>query len=335
MTRFLREDDICNVHYTYEKGRPKIQTIESFHAELFALGFIRIHDPIISQRSRPTGYELNALLIRTLRSVNIMESVKLTESFLKIGENNANALRNIMEMHLSCKDRTLDCLCPLRSVKLLALERSIQHQRSKYPGDDVDIRSKCHLFSMLSRVSELGTVQSKRNEIYRNLLQEANDIEAPLHSTDFTQVNAIFKSLFEKWDTFKSNIERDWRNVRLNNETVSMQANIKHYFKESGNLVPTDQALLESKKLIDACQHRLNLLDSDNRTNKIEEMMLTARNIIKDRLVSFKRVTSISLKKTEEKLDGKSERYLKIIDLISNKTHNLFFDYDYTVSIRC
>lgn len=310
VTRYLREEDVQDVHYVYKKGHSKVQTIESFHAELLALRFIQIHSPIISQRTRPTSSELNGLLLKTLQSKNLMEIASVNQSHFEVRIHERDALQKFMSLHYERGDEAKDLLITLRSLELLILDQSIKHLKAKYPDGDTDIRSKCQEFVMYSRVDELDTIQRKRFDTYRSSLQKAHD--TPMHLHSISTLHGILPAFSKTWNTYINDMKLafdDWENGLLNNKMVSMKASIEYYFEESGDShIQIDHATQDCRKSIDATERRLDALQENDLVKTTEELMLQCQKHIKADLRQVDQLVPILKKLAQRALNEANER---------------------------
>lgn len=264
VTRYLREDDLFNVYYSYDNGRRKRQPIETFHIELIRLRFTVIHSPIISQRVRPTSSELNDMVVKVLQSTMSMDLIK--DKF-GIVDNETKSWIYMMNMHCDNQRKARQSLTELRCLELKITSKDLDSLNQQYPDIDIDCSAKCRDFLFFSRVTELETNQTNRLESLKNALHKADNTDIQCVDIDLTEFRDLYEDLHEKLDTFsKDMVKNDWT-IKENNKLALMQANIRKH----GVLFTANENYYRNS--LEAAKSNLEALKKNDAQQKIKSLV--------------------------------------------------------------
>lgn len=279
MTRHIEEKLVDCVHVarqTERRVRATNQTIKSFHAEISRLTFIRINDPIISQRTRPTVYDLNGLCINMLNTKDQVREMKLLNHF----EQKKAYKIAIVELQLKMEKKRMKVavlhLIKMHTVQGMILMKLIEELDEKYPNAHAGSGRRGSNFS--SSVEKFKTIYRSISNSYGSLLQltiqratnRSNSPTLPSHSTD---LDVLLAGFMDKFDAYKTSVMNNSKAKAHNvehNARVRMQSHLHRCIGKPPDEI--NQQLANFDTLFAAANSRVESLSTGNLVDNLKAL---------------------------------------------------------------
>lgn len=317
MTRHIEEKLVDFVYVARQTGRrerAKNQTIKSFHAEISRLKFIRINDPIISQRTRPTVYDLNRLCINMLNTKDQVRQMKLMKHFEQKMVDKIAIVEQLVKMEKEQMKVAKPYLIKMHTVQAMILKKLIDELDENYRNAHAGSARRGSNFS--SNVEKFKKIYRSLSKSYGSLLRsiirratKRSDSPTPSsHSNDLDNYLAVFMDKFEEYKTSVMNNSNAKAHNFEHNARVRMQSHLHRYFGKPADEI--NQQLANFDTLIAAANRRVESLSTGNLVNNLKAL----DNKIRADLTNKKEVAKTLIEKLkhmgENALDADIRRYL-------------------------
>lgn len=300
VTRCLRKDRIGFVFISCEGRKPRPQDIQSFHNQLNLLQFTRIDDVWISERSHPTGCDLNGTFINAMDLTASFDAIK-NSSFVGTLNNIRfdNELNIFMSVH---KRRGYDAkthLIELRTLEAAILMNEFDAMNSKNANDSHTARGTHREIDLLLKAQKFENLQRRHFEYYKNALQQISEADA---STDFmADINESINEFMVHWkkytDDMKSARKIQWdyeKDLQLNQMKLNQ-------------CIGSSESVQDCEKQINAAQNRILAMHqsvgyklSKRLADEISKEIEDRCRVVNDEMTKLKAIEQQTFKSTSE-----------------------------------
>lgn len=267
MTRYLHQEDVCNVYYGSRQNFGNKQPIELFHAYLNELHLIWINDPITSQRTRPTGIEMNQMLINALGYPSLLKDGNVRERH-ELYETKNQPLVELMTVLKDDLDEQRSFLSILPNPSCLALSsldwviltKKIAKLLTQNPHvlNYDGVSNNYDKYMLREYVDELEKVQQHHFDTYYQTFGKAHEIPIATDLIDLSELRNILNEFPATLKQYAVELEVDrkehWENEE-NNQLVAMRANLSDYFVDAVGVSAEAKAICQ--KAIDTVDGQL------------------------------------------------------------------------------
>lgn len=275
-------------------------TIEEFHAHLIPLHFLRIDDPVISQRTRPTSSDMNRMLVNGMNLNVALEDINIMLTLMNANEDTRNAALDIMGLELRACNEAKPHIIGYRKVEAALTTKFLNQTRERI--EDYDSREQREL-SLYMDVEVIDTIQSKRLIEYEKALREASEVIDRHQPIDMTMFKEHFDTFVTQWKTFmndKKMARKIFAGVEEYNASVAMKRNLHYYFNKTE---PIDKFIAICDKYIDAYKRGFNGIYQHAAWKRAQDMiqntpkkMEALSKKVNDEVTKLKRFEEDSLK---------------------------------------
>lgn len=258
VARYVSSDHIDSVEYVFGDETPyKKLSIELFHVQLARLRLLRIHDPIVSERTCPSSSDLNKLLVQTITTKIDLKDVQTKLMLAKNDDIECDAVLSILQMEHRNANKAKEYLIDQRTLEAAFLMKHIKDNRKKITEEGHEARAKSHEIKLHLHADQFETNQGKRFALLEKYLQKAHETQFHNDPSDLTEFNDQFNEFLTTWQKHSDDKEMARQiesQVQEYNDTVNMKKTIRHYFNHPMYTIAefTDT----SDKVIDAAERR-------------------------------------------------------------------------------
>lgn len=317
MTRHIEEklvDCVYVARQTERRERTTNQTIKSFHAEISRLTFIRINDPIISQRTRPTVYDLNGLCINMLNTKDQVRAMKLMKHFEQKLLDRITIVEPQMKMDKKRMTVAEPYLIKMHTAQAMILMKLIEELDEKYPNAHAGSGRRGSNFS--SSVEKFKDIYRSLSHSYESLLKLAvkratdrsNSPTPPNHSNYLDVHLTDFMDKFDGYKTSAMNNSKAKAHNVENNARVRMLSHLQHYIGKPEDEI--NQQLANFDKLIAAANRRVESLSTGNLVDNLKALDIKIRADLINQKEEAKTLIEKLKHIGENVLDAEIRRYL-------------------------
>lgn len=171
--------------------------INQFHAELAALQFIHIDDPIISQRTHPTVSDLTQIFIRGTNSNDQLVEVRTKASLNLLYVEQTQAYLELTQLYRTRMDLAKEQLKELRSVETAIAVQRLADLEALHPDDLIVDHDKWIAHNMHQHADLHEAMQLARFTFYRKFLGKASHETLPEKDPDTVDVMTEFSRRFD------------------------------------------------------------------------------------------------------------------------------------------
>lgn len=240
MSRRASKNRIDLVEYKFGTGKEKIKsrmTIADFHIQLNRLNLLRIHEPIISERSRPTSLDMNKMFVDALNIAAPLRQMNLKEFFGKSGQTARDAALDIMRMEMKKMADAKDYLIKYRTIEAALVMNGLNGIFWKFMNADFGARAKQRELSLYMEVEKYETIQTQRFLSQKEGLQKAYDWVSSVRCVpiNLTEFNGHFNTFLGNLETFmkEKEIAREIEaEVMEYNASRATKSTLQHYFNQ-------------------------------------------------------------------------------------------------------
>lgn len=300
----MSKNEIHLVEYTIEEGKDKFKSkmnIDSLHAELSRLKFLRIKEPIVSERTRPTNIELNQMYINAIHLKEALTCKNLFNSF-KITDHTAHdAVYDIMDMDMQRVNKAQEYLLPYRTTESALLIKGINENQSERSLLELfDDRNHKSELDLQLQVDNVKVLQRKRFESYQKALQTENETIRcdPIHLPEFSRHFDAFMTNWEKLVQDMKNSRDINAKIEAYHAILATQRNISSYFMQKE---PVTDHIAMCDKYIDCYQRGFEGIYGHIKYKKCQEFIENTVKKLKDRHDAVQKEIG-NLKQLEQRL---------------------------------
>lgn len=272
----MHHEDVRNVYYGFRPDLYDDQPIELFHLNLSENLLTWIDDPLVGQRTRPTGIEMNQMLVNAMGFPSLLKDGDVRECH-ELYETKNQQLVELMTILEKDTDAQRITMTKQNSLELAILKKKVDKLRTQKPHvlNAGGMSNNHDTYMLFEYVNDLEDEQKMQFEAFNRTLVKAHDIPIATDLIDLSELRDIlneFPTALKKYAVeLAVNRQQHWKNEE-NNQLVAMRANLSKYFVGAAGVSADTKAICQ--KAIDTAECTLQtVLKTDEKIQKIEEQI--------------------------------------------------------------
>lgn len=219
--RFVNSVDIGFMEYSFNDKNWKKLSTGYFYIQFAKLGILRIHDPIVSERTCPTSSDLNKLLVQTIFAQDEYKNIHNAKQMLQLVDKD---VFSIIQMEQEIMKTAKIHLINLRTIEAALLMKDIQENDKKITDKGHEARAKSHEITLLLNADKYESIQKERFETLEKNLSTAINTQIQCNPTNLTEFNNLLNEFMVTWNKYNDDTE----SVRKTKEEVQEYLEMNH-----------------------------------------------------------------------------------------------------------